>query len=179
MHVQVSALAAAGYYVIAPDMLGYGRSDKPTDAKQYALRSMVTLLCALLDNLGVTGKVVVVGHDWGAATAWAMALQTPHRVDRLVVLSVGHPGDAAVHKCRLHSAVLHSTVQCFDSALCHGKTEQLFAVAVVSACKVRRGVCSQTSCTGHLVLGYWRPTLGLLHKHHDHRGPAAGLSCSL
>jgi pimeloyl-ACP methyl ester carboxylesterase len=92
--LQVAALAAAGYYVIVPDMPGYGQSDKPSDAGVYSLKHVCSVLCGVLDALGVQAACVV-GHDWGAATAWALALQHPQRVSRLVVLSVGHPGEAA------------------------------------------------------------------------------------
>ena len=47
-------------------------------------------LLAVLDALGVE-RAQVVGHDWGAAVAWALAAFVPERVERLVVLSVGHP----------------------------------------------------------------------------------------
>jgi pimeloyl-ACP methyl ester carboxylesterase len=48
-------------------------------------------MVAVLDALEIE-KAHVVGHDWGAAVAWALALLAPQRVDRLVVMSVGHPG---------------------------------------------------------------------------------------
>lgn len=89
--LQVAALAAAGYYVVVPDMPGYGQSDKPSDVSSYSLKHVCSVLCNVLDALGVQAACVV-GHDWGAATAWALALQHPQRVSRLVVLSVGHPG---------------------------------------------------------------------------------------
>jgi pimeloyl-ACP methyl ester carboxylesterase len=91
--LQVAALAAAGYYVIVPDMPGYGQSDKPSNASAYSLKRVCSMLCGVLDAVGVQAACVV-GHDWGAATAWALALQQPRRVSKLVVLSVGHPGVA-------------------------------------------------------------------------------------
>ncbi|WIA18609.1 hypothetical protein OEZ85_003315 [Tetradesmus obliquus] len=91
---QVAALAAAGYYVVVPDMPGYGQSDKPSDVSSYSLKHVCSVLCNVLVALGVQAACVV-GHDWGAATAWALALQHPQRVSRLVVLSVGHPGVGA------------------------------------------------------------------------------------
>ncbi len=91
---QIAALADAGYRVIAPDMHGYGRSDKPTDVKRYSLKAVVSDLCAMLDSLGIA-EAVVVGHDWGAATAWRFAITAPQRVKRLVAISTGHPGKPA------------------------------------------------------------------------------------
>lgn len=90
---QIAALLAAGYAVFAPDMPGYGKSSfrDPQDLKQYSLRNIVSVMCGMLDQLGIS-RAAVVGHDWGAAVAWAFASQAPQRVTRLVVLSVGHPG---------------------------------------------------------------------------------------
>lgn len=90
---QVAALSAAGYSVIAPDMPGFGKSafEQPHDVKQYSLRNIVAVMCGLLDQLGVQ-KAVVLGHDWGAAVAWSFAMQAPQRLEKLVALSVGHPG---------------------------------------------------------------------------------------
>ena len=87
---QVPALAGAGFQVITPDLRGYGGSDKPTDTASYAIPFLAADVLAVLDHLGVD-RAHVVGHDWGAALAWALASFAPERVDHLVVLSVGHP----------------------------------------------------------------------------------------
>lgn len=88
---QVCELSMSGYMVLAPDMIGYGDSEKPSETKQYRLSEVVKLLLALLDKLCVQ-RCHLVGHDWGAATAWKFSLVYPERVSSLVVLSVGHPG---------------------------------------------------------------------------------------
>eukprot|EP00775_Hariotina_reticulata_P009420 gene9420-9585_t len=98
---QVQALKAAGYCVIAPDMLGFGKSDKPEDTKCYRLRNIARQLCCVLDELQVS-QVSVVGHDFGAAAAWTLAIQHSARVKRLCVLSVGHPGVAVDNRQRAH-----------------------------------------------------------------------------
>lgn len=87
---QVPALAEAGYRVLVPDQRGYGRSDKPDDVDAYAMSQLVADVVAVLDAAGVQ-RAHVVGHDWGASVAWALALFVPDRVERLAVLSVGHP----------------------------------------------------------------------------------------
>jgi pimeloyl-ACP methyl ester carboxylesterase len=87
---QIPALAAAGFRVLAPDMRGFGQSEKPAETHAYELGNAVADCLAILDRLDLD-RVHVVGHDWGAAVAWLMALQAPERVDRLAVLSVGHP----------------------------------------------------------------------------------------
>ena len=87
---QVPALVEAGFQVIVPDNRGYGASDKPDDVGAYAIPFLAGDALAVLDQLGLE-RAHVVGHDWGAAVAWATAAFAPERVDHLVALSVGHP----------------------------------------------------------------------------------------
>lgn len=87
---QVPALADAGFRVIVPDMRGYGRSAKPADVDAYHVVHLVGDTQAVLADAGVA-RAHVVGHDWGAAVAWALASFAPEAVDHLAVLSVGHP----------------------------------------------------------------------------------------
>jgi pimeloyl-ACP methyl ester carboxylesterase len=87
---QVPALVASGYRAIAPDLRGFGESDKPPRVRDYAMPRILADLTAILDALGVE-RASVVGHDWGAIAAWALAGWHPGRVDRLVAVSVGHP----------------------------------------------------------------------------------------
>src|ERR1700758_1174773 len=60
---QLEALAAAGYRAIAPDMRGYGQTDKPDAIDQYTLLHLTGDMVGLLDAIG-TDQAVVVGHDW-------------------------------------------------------------------------------------------------------------------
>ncbi len=87
---QVPALRDAGFQVIVPDLRGYGRSDKPGAVEAYRMHLLVGDVLAVLDHAGVSAAHVV-GHDWGAAAAWAMAVGAADRVDHLAALSVGHP----------------------------------------------------------------------------------------
>ena len=87
---QVPALAAAGYKLIVPDTRGFGASDKPEEVEAYAMPALAADVLAVMDDAGVQ-RAHVVGHDWGAALAWAIATVAPDRVDHLAVLSVGHP----------------------------------------------------------------------------------------
>lgn len=87
---QVPALADAGFRVVVPDLRGYGASDKPADVDAYAIPFLAGDVLGVLDHLGIE-RAHVVGHDWGAALAWAIASLVPDRVDHLVALSVGHP----------------------------------------------------------------------------------------
>ena len=87
---QVAPLADAGFKVIVPDMRGYGASEKPAEVDAYNILHLVADVGAVLDAAGVD-RAHVVGHDWGAAVAWALAAVVPERVDHLAALSVGHP----------------------------------------------------------------------------------------
>jgi pimeloyl-ACP methyl ester carboxylesterase len=87
---QVPALADAGHRVLAPDLRGFGGTDKPERVEDYKMRTLVGDAVGLLDALGVD-RAAVVGHDWGAALAWMVAMFAPDRVSRLVAVSVGHP----------------------------------------------------------------------------------------
>jgi pimeloyl-ACP methyl ester carboxylesterase len=87
---QVPALAAAGFQVITYDQRGYGASDKPAELEAYSIPFLAIDATAVLDHLGIE-RAHIVGHDWGAAVAWATAALAPARVDHLVAMSVGHP----------------------------------------------------------------------------------------
>ena len=87
---QIPALVAAGYRVIAPDLRGRGQTDRPDGVAEYALSNSVADVAALMETLGLA-RAHIVGHDWGAAVAWLFAALQPQRVERLAVLSVGHP----------------------------------------------------------------------------------------
>ena len=90
---QIPALAKAGHRVIAPDLRGFGETDRPAAVEDYKLRTLGNDVVGLLDALELD-RAAVVGHDWGAALAWAVARFVPDRVTRLVVVSVGHPAAA-------------------------------------------------------------------------------------
>jgi len=84
---QFSALSEAGFHAVAPDMRGYGDSDKPHDIKAYNQVEVVNDIIGLIPALGYD-HAVVIGHDWGAPTAWSCALNHPDRVSAVGALSV-------------------------------------------------------------------------------------------
>ena len=85
---QLTALADAGFRAVAPDLRGYGASDKPP--RGYDLPTLAADVAALVRALGER-DAVVVGHDWGGLLGWTMAALHPRTVRRLVVLSMAHP----------------------------------------------------------------------------------------
>ncbi len=84
---QLPALAEAGYRVVAPDMRGYGQSSIPEDVDAYDIPTVCGDMLGLLDALGEQ-RAVFVGHDWGAAVVWQLALAHPERVAAVAGLSV-------------------------------------------------------------------------------------------
>ncbi len=87
---QMPALAAAGFRVVAPDLRGYGGSDKPSGVKAYGVESLARDIAGLIAALGES-RAHLVGHDWGGIVAWHLAMWHPERVDKLVILNVPHP----------------------------------------------------------------------------------------
>jgi len=85
--LQVPALVAAGYRVVAPDMPGYGASSRPEPVEDYRSDAIGEDLVGLLDHEGVE-RAHVVGHDWGAASVWPLGLTHPDRLLSLTGISV-------------------------------------------------------------------------------------------
>jgi len=78
----------AGFRCIAPDLLGFGRSDKPVDLDWYTYDQHTALLGELVEELDLRGATVVV-HDWGGPIGLRLAVEEPDRFDRLVILDTG------------------------------------------------------------------------------------------
>ena len=84
---QLPALAAEGYRAVAPDMRGYGQTDRPEAIDQYTQLHHVGEMVGLLDALA-EDTAVIVDHDWGAPVAWNAALLRPDRFRAVAALSV-------------------------------------------------------------------------------------------
>jgi haloalkane dehalogenase len=78
----------AGYRCIAPDLAGFGRSDKPTDIGWYSYDRHVEVVAGLLTDLDLRDATAVV-HDWGGPIGLRLAVENPERISRLVVLDTG------------------------------------------------------------------------------------------
>ncbi len=78
------------HLAVAPDLRGYNLSSKPSNVADYKISVLVDDLLGLAEHLGFQ-KFTLVGHDWGGALAWAVAIGHPERVEKLVIINAPHP----------------------------------------------------------------------------------------
>jgi haloalkane dehalogenase len=78
----------AGYRCIAPDLAGFGRSDKPVELDWYSYDQHVAMVTPLLEELDLRDATIVV-HDWGGPIGLRLAVEHPDRIARIVVLDTG------------------------------------------------------------------------------------------
>jgi haloalkane dehalogenase len=90
----VPPLATHGFRAVAPDLIGFGRSDKPADIGWYSYDRHVASVERLVDALGLTAISLVV-HDWGGPIGLRFAVEHEELVDRLVILDTGIGGGRA------------------------------------------------------------------------------------
>ena len=85
----LNACAKAGLSAVAMDQRGYSPTARPQTKYGYSLDKLIQDVLAVADAVGFK-RFHLVGHDWGAAVAWGLAMQCPERVQSLTALSVPH-----------------------------------------------------------------------------------------
>ena len=85
---QMAALSS-DYYCVAIDQRGYNLSDKPKGIESYDMRLLVGDVIAVIKHLG-RDKAIIVGHDWGGAVSWSLAMAAPQFVDKLIICNLPH-----------------------------------------------------------------------------------------
>jgi len=85
----LAAHLSAHYYCVAPDQRGYGQSYCPAEVDAYRTGVLAADMAAIIKHLG--GSCTVLGHDWGAASAYGLAMFFPDLVNRLIILNGVHP----------------------------------------------------------------------------------------
>jgi epoxide hydrolase 4 len=81
---------AKNFQVVAMDLRGFNKSDKPEGVENYAADKLVGDVEAVIKHFK-RDKAVIVGHDWGGFVAWSFAMMRPEQTDRLIVLNLPHP----------------------------------------------------------------------------------------
>jgi pimeloyl-ACP methyl ester carboxylesterase len=87
---QLELLGEKGFRAVAPDLRGYGDSDKPRAVRDYAMDRLTADVDELIRSLG-RESAHVIGHDWGGHIAWHFAMSYLHRVNKLIILNLPHP----------------------------------------------------------------------------------------
>ncbi|MEM7000144.1 MAG: alpha/beta hydrolase [Pseudomonadota bacterium] len=87
---QLPLLADLGYQAWAPNLRGYGASDRPAGQSAYAIEYLLEDVADLIDACGAQ-EVVLLAHDWGAVIAWYFAMRQIRPLNQLVICNVPHP----------------------------------------------------------------------------------------
>jgi pimeloyl-ACP methyl ester carboxylesterase len=82
------------YRVVAMDLRGYNLSDKPEGVEAYAFPHLIADVAAVIKAEGQS-NAIIIGHDWGAAISWQLAMTRPDLVGKLIIMSVPHPAGFA------------------------------------------------------------------------------------
>jgi epoxide hydrolase 4 len=149
---QMTALAAAGFRALAPDLPGYGRSDQLPNVLDYRLQAVAADIAGLIAALGFS-KLHVVGHDWGGPLAYYLAARYPQLVDRLVVINAPHPAQlrsALRHVDQLHRSwyALFFQLPWLPEWLVQRRLAMSFAMRGLS---VRKGAFSEADVDSYLA----------------------------
>jgi len=91
---QLPVLAELGYQVWAPDLRGYGKSDRPAHMNDYAIEVLMEDVGQLIDASGAE-STLLLAHDWGAVIAWQFAMHRVRDLEGLVIMNVPHPAAMA------------------------------------------------------------------------------------
>lgn len=87
---QLPLLARLGYRAWAPDLRGYGRTDRPAGVAAYAIEHLLDDVAGLVDASGAA-STLLIAHDWGGVIAWYFAMHRLRPLERLVVMNLPHP----------------------------------------------------------------------------------------
>jgi len=86
----IPPIAEAGLRAIAPDLIGFGKSDKPADQSDYTYESHVAWMKQFLQNADLR-NITLVCQDWGSLIGLRLAAENEHRFDRIVLANGGLP----------------------------------------------------------------------------------------
>ncbi|PSL42743.1 pimeloyl-ACP methyl ester carboxylesterase [Salsuginibacillus halophilus] len=110
---QIQALAAAGYRVAVPDQRGYNLSSKPQDVESYDTALLADDVAELIQALGYEKAAAVIGHDWGGAVGWYLAITRPEVMRMFIPINIPHPGVMPVSSLKNPTQLLKSSYMAF------------------------------------------------------------------
>jgi pimeloyl-ACP methyl ester carboxylesterase len=87
---ELNRLVKEGFYVVAPDLRGYGKSEKPSAVSSYKGTRLALDIKEIIEGLGKK-SARIASHDWGAVVAWLVAALHPEVVEKLIVMNGPHP----------------------------------------------------------------------------------------
>jgi pimeloyl-ACP methyl ester carboxylesterase len=87
---QLPLLARLGWRAWAPDLRGYGQTDRPEGVAEYAIEKLLDDVSGLIAASGAR-ETLLVGHDWGGIIAWYFAMRRSEQIARLCVMNLPHP----------------------------------------------------------------------------------------
>jgi pimeloyl-ACP methyl ester carboxylesterase len=102
---QLPVLAEEGWLAWAPDLRGYGETDRPVGRDEYAIEKLIDDVAGLIDASGAR-ETLLVAHDWGGVIAWLFAIRKVRPLARLAIMNLPHPA-------------------CFERALSRGFRQRL------------------------------------------------------
>ena len=111
---QLPVLAELGYRAWAPDLRGYGGTDRPQGIAEYAIEKLMDDVAGLIDASGAK-ETLLVAHDWGGVIAWYFALRRIRPLDRLVVMNLPHPALLRARRCAAAGASACAPGTCCSS----------------------------------------------------------------
>ena len=82
----IPPFAAAGYRVVAPDLIGFGRSDKPVEDEVYSFEFHRNMLLSLIEKLNLSNIALAV-QDWGGLLGLTLPMEMPERFERLLIMN--------------------------------------------------------------------------------------------
>lgn len=110
----IPVIVDAGHRAIAPDLIGFGRSDKPSEQSDYTFQRHVDWMTALVEKLNLR-DITLFGQDWGSLIGLRMAAENPDRFARIVIGNGGLPtGDQGANEAFLRWQKFSQTSPVFE-----------------------------------------------------------------
>ena len=163
----IPPLVSAGYRCIAPDHMGFGRSDKPVDIHWYTIARHTEILTTLITNLDLN-DITLLCQDWGGPTGLAQAATMPERFSRLIIMNtwLHHP------EYEYSDAIKNWNKNWHEAGTFHRAKPKVGLLMVMSA-----GLAAPTDVMPHILAGT-EPTLeGAAAKmYHAYSAPHKGLT---